>query len=226
MQESGEAYFLKKILPPHRKTIFDVGACRGAYSKEARRFHPHAKIYAFEPHPRSLHYLEQAALKLNFNAYHLGLGNVCETRYLYDTHREGTAQASLYEEVFQNRPTISHETTITTIDQFCKEQAIEHIDLLKIDAEGFEYEILLGAKHMIGSLSVDVIQFELNHLSFITKRTIFDFMELLPEYRFYRILYRGLIPLDKRHRSMPAPTEHQNIIAWSPCSQCIYTQKH
>ena len=49
---SGEKYFLEHILPQKKeKTIFDVGAYRGSYSKAALQFHPDSRLLAFEPHP-------------------------------------------------------------------------------------------------------------------------------------------------------------------------------
>jgi FkbM family methyltransferase len=225
IEASGEKHFLQHILPKKKEAvIFDVGAYHGSYSKEALCSHPDARLFAFEPHPKSFSYLQQTAQALHFNAYPMGMGEEQATKLLYDyARKDGSAQASLYEEAFEsyNIPTRAHTITVTTLDTFCKEKNIEHIDLLKVDAEGFEYEVLAGAQRMTGSLSVDIIQFELNHLSLISKKSIFDFKKLLPEYRFYRILYRGLIPIDWK-QPMQALSEHQNIVAWSNLSPFSY----
>lgn len=228
VQISGEKYFLEHILPRNCQTIFDVGAYRGSYSREVMNFHPRSKLYAFEPHPKSFKHLQQVALNLNFKAYQHGLGSERTLKKLYDyLDREGSSQASVYKEMFRtsHMPITQHDIALTTLDDFCKDNAIEHIDLLKIETEGFEYEVLMGSSRMIGSLSVDIIQFELNQLSLSSKKTIFDFMELLPEYRFYRMLHRGMIPLHKHKMRMHASTEHQNIIAWSNGARHAYDEK-
>lgn len=38
---------------------------------------------------------------------------------------------------------------LTTIDQFMADQKIEHIDFLKIDVEGYEVDVLQGAKNAL-----------------------------------------------------------------------------
>ena len=118
MHISGERYFLQHILPQKCRTIFDVGAYYGSYSKAALNFHPAAKIYAFEPHPKSFMRLQQAAHTLNFSAYQQGLGSECAIKQLHDyLHRDGSAQASLYEGLFKtyNIPTVQHEITLRWI---------------------------------------------------------------------------------------------------------------
>ena len=154
------------------------------------------------------------------------MGKRAATQKLFDfSHKDGSAQASLHEEFFAlyNIPTIERAVAVTTLDSVCKEHSIDHIDLLKIDVEGCEYEVLQGAARMIGSLSIDIIQFEINALSLISKHSLLDFMTLLTEYRFFRLLYRGLLPLDKR--DLQCPSDHQNIIAWSNASSYTYDEK-
>jgi hypothetical protein len=49
---------------------------------------------------------------------------------------------------------------LNTIDEYCKENDVDRIDFLKIDAEGLDYRILLGAKRMIEDNRIKYIQFE------------------------------------------------------------------
>ena len=51
-------------------------------------------------------------------------------------------------------------TQVTTIDDFVKENKIIDIDILKIDVEGFEFEVMLGAKKVLGDGKVKIVQFE------------------------------------------------------------------
>ena len=45
-----------------------------------------------------------------------------------------------------------------TIDNFCKEQSIDSIDILKIDTEGSEIEVLEGAKNMLKKTNIILIE--------------------------------------------------------------------
>ena len=70
-----------------------------------------------------------------------------------------------------------------------------HIDLLKIDTEGFELEVLLGASEMLTEKKITIIQFEFNEVNIVQRRFLKDFYNLLPKYDFYRLDEQRLIPL-------------------------------
>ena len=42
-----------------------------------------------------------------------------------------------------------HEVDVTTLDAFIIEYNIEHVDLLKIDTEGFEFSVMSGCLESI-----------------------------------------------------------------------------
>jgi hypothetical protein len=52
--------------------------------------------------------------------------------------------------------------SVTTIDRYCAENRISYIDLLKIDTQGYEYEVLTGANAMLSAGNVSVVLTELN----------------------------------------------------------------
>ena len=49
-----------------------------------------------------------------------------------------------------------------SLDRFCQERAIVHIDLLKLDVQGHEYSALRGAERLIREGRVGTIFMELN----------------------------------------------------------------
>ncbi len=49
---------------------------------------------------------------------------------------------------------------VTTLEIFCAENGIWQIDLLKIDVEGFEYDVLKGAQNVLKKGAVKAIQIE------------------------------------------------------------------
>ncbi len=57
-----------------------------------------------------------------------------------------------------NKQFESFDVRTDTIDNFCNEQRIDFIDILKIDTEGSELEVLEGAKNMLNKTNIVLIE--------------------------------------------------------------------
>jgi hypothetical protein len=59
--------------------------------------------------------------------------------------------------------TITNETPVLvrTIDQFCDEEGIDKIDVLKSDTQGFDLEVFKGAEESIRKKKIGLIYFEI-----------------------------------------------------------------
>ena len=51
---------------------------------------------------------------------------------------------------------------VTTLDEFAKQNNKSHIDLLKIDVEGHDFDVILGAEKLLNEMKISIIQFEYN----------------------------------------------------------------
>ncbi len=51
---------------------------------------------------------------------------------------------------------------VSTLDAFAQQQNLAYIDLLKIDAEGHDFDVILGAEKLVNHAQIGVIQFEYN----------------------------------------------------------------
>ncbi|MBL6890959.1 MAG: FkbM family methyltransferase [Candidatus Poseidoniaceae archaeon] len=61
-----------------------------------------------------------------------------------------------------NSPTIGKvEVNVRTIDDISKELKIDRINFMKIDVEGFESDVLSGAKNLLENKKIEYILFEL-----------------------------------------------------------------
>src|SRR4030088_2988751 len=197
-----EERFLHRLAAGDQLTVFDVGAHVGEYATRLRELSSAARIWSFEPHPGSYEKLREAASKAGFEAVRMGLSDREETAQLYDhaasTAGVGSAHATLHEQVIEG---IHHDRAarfdveVTTVDAFMKKHAIDHLSLLKIDAEGHELAILRGAKDAIASGAIDVVQFEFNEMNVMSRVFFKDFYEVLPGYSFYRMVVDGLAPI-------------------------------
>jgi hypothetical protein len=59
--------------------------------------------------------------------------------------------------------TITKETLVEvkTIDQFCRDEGIERIDILKSDTQGYDLEVFKGAERTIRENRIGLIYFEI-----------------------------------------------------------------
>ena len=50
------------------------------------------------------------------------------------------------------------------MEHFCNEKKIKNIDFLKIDVEGYEYKVLLGAKDIIKNVKFIMLEVQKNNM--------------------------------------------------------------
>ena len=198
--QSGEIHALRfaerKLGNPRPFTLVDVGANDGLYLRTALQvLRDDITAYSFEPQSASFKelqrdmadqprvHLRQAAVGKQPGQAELAFRSDLDTTA--SIRRPG-----------ENRVALTETVTIITIDDFCVVEDIQRIDLLKIDTEGYEMEVLLGASRMIASDAIRSIQFEFGDTFLTTPYHFIDLWELLsPRYTIYRILRRGLVEL-------------------------------
>ena len=215
---SGEDFFLRSYLKDKTiKVIFDIGANEGSYSKEIMLLNPNVELYAFEPHPKTFIKLQGIANKFYFKAFNVGVGVKNETKKIYDyKYKDGSQHASIYKDVIKKihkKESVAHKINIIKLDDFNKEYKIDKIDLLKIDTEGNELNILMGAIDLIKNSKIDVIHFEFNEMNVYSRVFFRDFYELLVNYNFYRMLPDGLVFLGDYNPIYQEIFAYQNIVA-------------
>lgn len=199
---SGEDFFINRMLPhlvrSRSPVLFDIGANKGEYALLIARQFPDARIYAFEPHPKNFEALTKSDIP-NLSAYPLAVSNQSGETLLYDrADDDGSTNASLHSNVITDlhgKRTIAHAVQVTTLDEVTASLHIDFIDFLKMDVEGGELAILQGAHQLIEEARVGVIQFEFNEMNIISHSFFRDFRKLLPNYRIFRLLPAGLLPV-------------------------------
>ncbi len=56
-----------------------------------------------------------------------------------------------------------YEVNIITLDKYCSENNINEINIMKIDVQGYETNVLEGAKNLLKLSKIDLIEMELHH---------------------------------------------------------------
>jgi FkbM family methyltransferase len=137
------SFLLSKIENKH-PVVFDIGSNIGWYSLNIAQNMRNAKVYAFEPIPKTFRYLEK---NINLN----GVTNIqCfnhgfsdeEKEICFHYYKEGSGNASLAK-LCETSSLESVPSRVLKLDSFVKENGIT-IDFIKCDVEGAELLVFKG----------------------------------------------------------------------------------
>lgn len=156
-------------------TVFDAGANVGELTLLFSRFvGASGSVHAFEPTGAGFARLEavcRAASLRNVRLNQLALAeeegavrlHVYDDDYLSWTSR---AARPLENYGINVKPTTIEEVPATTVDLYCERNGVAKIDLLKIDVEGAELQVLIGARRMLHEKRVRCLTFEFGQTTF------------------------------------------------------------
>ena len=156
-------------------TVFDVGANIGEISLLFSRFiGEHGQIHSFEASHSTFKKLQTICQLANRSQIILNNKALTDTEgivklHVYDeTHSAWNSLANrpLEQYGINVKPMCIEEVEAVTIDLYCEKNGITQIDLLKIDVEGAEYQVLLGARRMLESKSIGCCVFEFGATTF------------------------------------------------------------
>lgn len=156
-------------------TAFDVGANVGEISLLFSRFVGiNGHVHSFEPCGNTFERLCKICSLANRQQILLN--------HLAVSENEGLSSLNVYDEVYSGWNTLAERhlemygidvkpiqvenVRTISIDRYCREKNITHIDLLKIDVEGAEYQVLLGARQMLEQKRVGCCVFEFGATTF------------------------------------------------------------
>ncbi len=142
------------------RVIFDVGANLGIYSFAALAAEPEATVHAFEPTPEIASRLREAAelnglrrLNVHQIAVSSNTGHAKLNRYLGDTGANG-GMNFIFGSAAEGDP---NRVPTMRLDDFCANMVSTHVDLLKVDVQGHEHDVFLGAEGLIKAGSIGLI---------------------------------------------------------------------
>ena len=198
LAESNGEYWLLSHLPT-APLIVDVGFNRGDFSREALRLRPRARIVGFDPAVSMVRAFATAfAGEPRVELLPFALGNA---RAEAEFHDSGDGNSSLVGESSPGAETYRVETI--TLDEFADKREWSRIDLLKIDAEGYDLHVLEGAERLLARQAIDIFSFEYNAPWIASRRFLKDawaYLEGKP-YRRFRVFNGFLAPFRYTHRA-------------------------
>jgi FkbM family methyltransferase len=209
--------------------IFDIGANRGQSIDDFKAVFPDARVHAFEPSPEMFSVLEgrhrgtagvvlnqcgvgsaPGELALHVNAAGPGVDFADQTASFLALDGEGPYAARGISEV----ATVA--VPVTTIDTYRAGNAIAHVDVCKIDTQGFTRECLEGAQQTLAAGVVDVLQLELLFSAYYERTDSFLEIEslLAPHgYRFYTVVNTDTHEIGSIYYSYPTGrAQHFDVV--------------
>ncbi|SRR5882724_5284801 len=190
---------LSKIISAPNPICIDVGANTGQTVNYLVRFLHHPTILAFEPSTECFKILQEKVTK-KFSKAHVKLfnlavgptpGSVELINFRNSCLNSVLEMDRVAENRFQNEKESFRETVkMTTIDAIAAQEALERIDLLKIDTQGFDLEVLKGAKCAIDAGKIRYILVEQNFVAMYRRQAqAGDIQAFLQERGFHLIGY-------------------------------------
>lgn len=159
-----QSYRLPWFIDLNPSVIIDVGAHIGESSKLFRNIFPNAQIYAFEPNPDCYNQLNMKMIGDNrFRSYCVGLGDKTAKGKFNVNHFSPSSsflKTSKYgTEIYpQISGSIVKTVDIKRLDDFKIKGKKNRSIILKIDVQGFEDKVLLGAKETCKFASAIIIE--------------------------------------------------------------------
>jgi FkbM family methyltransferase len=202
IRKTGEQSFISLLARGPVDLCLDVGANLGEYSEGLLQT-TSATVIAFEPLPQT--HAKLAALETKYPGRLITVNKgVGQVEGQLDLHWGDNSQlASFSKEVLSIEyvgacNVRSTSVPVVTLDGYFAAEgrafAGREITLLKIDTEGFEYEVLQGARQTLAGRRPRFVQVEFNHHQLLRGHTLYSLSRFVPDYRVYQILpgNRGL----------------------------------
>ena len=189
------------------QVIFDVGANRGQTITRFRREFPESTIYAFEPGPATFVELQDRTKKdSKVKLFNMAMGDYDGNAMLHENMNDVTnsllansGKIAQFAPMEMCAPKSKCTIPIMRLDSFCIKEFIQKIDILKIDAQGYERHILTGADNLLCPATVRGLFLEVLFVELYEKQTwCGEIIELLRS-RGYRLFGFTEINYDDIH---------------------------
>jgi FkbM family methyltransferase len=144
-----------------RPVIFDVGANIGQSVRKFRNRFPTSLIHSFEPIPDTFRVLES-----NTEPYddvvvtHALVGAQTGTQEIIENTDSTMSSVLELGPSSWGKERARHPVPVITVDDYCDDHAIDTIDVLKIDTQGYELEVLKGAARMLERGAIHLVYLE------------------------------------------------------------------
>ena len=178
---------IRELTPVERPLIFDVGAHVGLAATRFRELFPLATIHCFEPYPESFERLRAGVAGSRPLELHPLALAAAEGEATFSVNRNSAtnsllasdARGEIYWRGDTPVTTGALKVRTTTVDAFASARGIESMDILKMDVQGGEYEVLRGARDLLGRRAIGLIYMELiTAPTYVGQHAVREYLEI------------------------------------------------
>ena len=188
--EAGTLHVMERVLR-EGDVFMDIGANIGLMSLAASKFVGEGgTVYSFEPVPSTYRILRrniEINNVMNVKTYSKAVGSKREEKNIYWMYGGKSGAATMIE---PQKDTYYCKVEVETVDGFVRDNDINVLRLIKIDVEGWELEVLKGAKELLSSdkAPVVIIEYSETHPIFGGElMDIYDNLVRINDYKIYRL---------------------------------------
>jgi FkbM family methyltransferase len=195
-------YFAISKKTDKNSVFFDIGANSGQTIKKMKHFYPDCYLHSFEPSKICFSELERnfghlKRLKLN----NIAVGD-CKTVLNFNEYSWSVLNSLLKRAYTKSEIIDTYEVKVRTIDDYCIENKIDKINLLKTDTEGYELNVLKGAAEMMSRNRIQFVHVEIFFdLNYIGQASFGDIYNYLLENGFNLVRFYDTEYTDDGHAS-------------------------
>lgn len=188
-------------------TFFDIGAHRGETIGIYLKHFKIKKIYSFEPIIDNFKYLELNKKKFSkkysntliyLENFALGSKSISKNIKFFDESSSSTINNINFTSKYFKKKNkylmskkkedlfVEKKIKIIRLKDYLETKKIDKIDFMKIDTEGYEFEVLLGAEEYIKKIKMLIFEHHYHNM-LIKNYTFSDIHNLLKKYNFHQI---------------------------------------
>ena len=216
--------FLKEKNLNNFDIVFDIGAHKGETINLFIKNFRVNKIYSFEASPINFKILKKKNIKykrVQIILENIAIGSkngIAQLKQVQESSSSTLSHINLDSNYFKKKKKILNffsnkeyfhniEVEIKTLNEYLDQNLIKFIDFLKIDTEGYEFEVLLGLNDKLKN--VKIILFEHHFDDMLKKNYTFRDINSLLIQNSFRQIYKSKMPFRKTFEYIYINTQYE-----------------
>jgi FkbM family methyltransferase len=186
---------IRKLVVDEAPICFDIGANKGQTINLFKKAFKSPVIHSFEPSKDSFEALKSNDYGSQVSLYNFAMGsqNIDQEFINYEDPLLSSflpLDQNLKNDFRTTKVKNTELVSVKTIDWFVSQNGISKIDMLKIDTQGYDFEVLKGATKTLESGSINHIFVELNFIKMYKNQgSAYLIAEFLAEHNMHLVDY-------------------------------------